>query len=101
MSNLLRKRRLTGLASSLVMASVLALATASAASAFSEGYGGDEICGSNCYVTSGGAHTFYFNEGSPPGANHISPASCLTPSTQTKSRTGTGTATCSTTAANM
>ena len=37
MSNLLRKRRLTGLAGSLVTASVLALATAGAASAFSGG----------------------------------------------------------------
>jgi len=71
MSKLLRKRRLTGLAGSLVMASVLALATASAASAFSEGYGGYEICGSNCYVQSGGSHTFYFNEGSARGEPYL------------------------------
>ncbi len=70
MSKLLRTRRLTVLAASLAAASVLALSTAGAASAFSEGYGGDEICGSNCYIQSGGAHTFYFNEG---GSNSGSP----------------------------
>ena len=35
----------------------------SAASAFSEFYGGGTICGSNCYVQSAGAHTFNLNEG--------------------------------------
>jgi hypothetical protein len=54
---------LTVLATSIAAAFVLALSTAGAAFAFSEGYGGGEICGSNCYIQSGGAHTFYFNEG--------------------------------------
>ena len=62
MSNLLRAR-LTVLAISIAATFALALSTAGAAFAFSEGYGGGEICGSNCYVQSGGAHTFYFNEG--------------------------------------
>lgn len=63
MSKLLRTRRVTVLAISLAATFALALGSASAASAFSESYGGYEICGSNCYIQSGGAHTFYFNEG--------------------------------------
>ena len=31
---------------------------------FAESYGGVSLCGSNCYIQSGGAHTFVFNEGS-------------------------------------
>jgi len=71
MRKLLRTRRLTVLATSLVAAFVLALSTAAVASAFSEGYGGGEICGSNCYIQSGGAHTFYFNEGSARGEPYL------------------------------
>jgi hypothetical protein len=54
---------LTVLATSLATAFALALSTAGPASAFSEGYGGHEICGSNCYIQSAGAHTFIYNEG--------------------------------------
>jgi hypothetical protein len=42
---------------------VMAAAMPSAAFAFGEGYGGGELCGSNCYFQSAGAHTFNFNEG--------------------------------------
>jgi hypothetical protein len=59
----LLRARLTALATCIAAAFVLALSTAGAAFAFSESYGGGEICGSNCYIQSGGAHTFYFNEG--------------------------------------
>ena len=59
----LLRARLTVLAICIAAAFVTALSTAGAAFAFSEGYGGGEICGSNCYIQSGGAHTFYFNEG--------------------------------------
>lgn len=62
MSKLLRIRRLTILASSLVTAFVLALATASAASAFSESYGFYQV-GNGGYVQSAGAHTFIYNDG--------------------------------------
>jgi hypothetical protein len=34
-----------------------------AAATFSEYYGGGSLCGSNCYIQSGGAHTFVINEG--------------------------------------
>jgi hypothetical protein len=71
MSRFLRDRRLTVLAISLAAAFVLALSTAGAASAFSEGYGGYEICGSNCYIQSGKAHTFYFNEGASGGSPYL------------------------------
>ena len=67
----LLRARLTALAISLVTAFVMALATAGAASAFSESYGGYSICGSNCYIQSGGAHTFYFNEGSSGGSPYL------------------------------
>jgi hypothetical protein len=62
MSNLLHTRRLTVLASSLVTAFVMALSTASAASAFSESYGFYEV-GNGGYVQSAGAHTFFYNNG--------------------------------------
>jgi hypothetical protein len=42
---------------------VMAAAIPSAAFGFAEGYGGGELCGSNCYFQSAGAHTFNFNEG--------------------------------------
>jgi hypothetical protein len=71
MSHLLGTRRVTVLAISLAAAFVLALSTAGAASAFSESYGGYSICGSNCYIQSGGAHTFYFNEGSSTGSPYL------------------------------
>jgi hypothetical protein len=71
MSNLLRNRRPAVLAASLVTASVLALTSASVAFAFSESYGGYSICGSNCYIQSGGAHTFYFNEGGAAGSPYL------------------------------
>jgi len=71
MSRFLRDRRPTVLAISLAAACVLALSTAGAASAFSEGYGGYSICGSNCYIQSGNAHTFYFNEGSSTGSPYL------------------------------
>jgi hypothetical protein len=71
MSNLPRARRVTVLAISLAATFALALSTAGAASAFSEGYGGYSICGSNCYIQSGGAHTFYFNEGASGGAPYL------------------------------
>jgi hypothetical protein len=67
----LLRTRLTVLAISLVTAFVMALATAGAASAFSESYGGYSICGSNCYIQSGGAHTFYFNQGSSGGSPYL------------------------------
>jgi hypothetical protein len=70
MRNLLRAR-LTVLAICVTAAFVLALSTAGAASAFSEYYGDYEICGSNCYIQSGGAHTFYFNEGGSGGSPYL------------------------------
>jgi len=71
MSHLLGTRRVTVLAISLAAAFVLALSTAGAASAFSESYGGYEICGSNCYIQSRNAHTFYFNEGGSGGSPYL------------------------------
>jgi len=65
----LLRARLTALAICITAALVLALSTAGAASA--EGYGGYEICGSNCYIQSGGAHTFYFNEGASTGSPYL------------------------------
>jgi hypothetical protein len=62
MSNLLRKRRLTVLASSVAAAFVMALATAGAASAFSESYGFVKV-GNGGFVQSANAHTFVFNDG--------------------------------------
>jgi hypothetical protein len=67
----LLRARLTVLAICIAAAFVLALSTAAAALAFSEGYGGGAICGSNCYVQSGGAHTFYFNEGASAGSPYL------------------------------
>jgi hypothetical protein len=67
----LLRARLTVLASCIAAAFVLALSTAGAAFAFSEGYGGYEICGSNCYVQSAAGHTFYFNEGSGRGEPYL------------------------------
>jgi hypothetical protein len=62
MGKLLRIR-LTVLATCVAAAFALCLCTADAASAFSESYGGGSLCGSNCYIQSAGAHTFYVNEG--------------------------------------
>ena len=45
-------------------ASVVAGAASPARAAFSEYFGGYSICGSNCYVQSGAAHTFVLDEGS-------------------------------------
>jgi hypothetical protein len=70
MSKLLRTR-LTGLGICIAVAFVLALSTAGGAFGFSEGYGGYGICGSNCYIQSGGAHTFYFNEGGSTGSPYL------------------------------
>jgi hypothetical protein len=67
----LLRARLTVLAISLVATFVLALSTAGAASAFSESYGGYSICGSNCYIQSNNAHTFYFNEGGSSGSPYL------------------------------
>jgi hypothetical protein len=67
----LLRARLTVLAICIAAAFVLALSTAGTAFAFSEGYGGGAICGSNCYVQSGGAHTFYFNEGASAGSPYL------------------------------
>jgi hypothetical protein len=55
--------RLAALAASVVASLLLSLATAGAASAFSESYGGYEICGSNCYIQTAAGHTFDVNEG--------------------------------------
>lgn len=62
-----RRGRLAVFASCVAATLAVALSSASAASAFSESYGGSEICGSNCYIQSGG-HTFIFNEGSSGGS---------------------------------
>jgi hypothetical protein len=35
----------------------------SSALAFNEYFGGGSLCGSNCYIQSGGAHTFILDEG--------------------------------------
>jgi hypothetical protein len=57
--------------------SVLAIALAGgavaapSADAFSEGYGGGSLCGSNCYIQSGGAHTFIVNEGWSEGGTPL------------------------------
>lgn len=39
------------------------LAYTATAFAFTDGYGGYNICGSNCYIQSSGAHSFVFNRG--------------------------------------
>jgi len=52
-----------GFAAAALLGLLVALAYPAGAFAFSEEYGGGSLCGSNCYVQSGGAHTFVINEG--------------------------------------
>ncbi len=61
--HLRRKTRLRFVATLTGAAMLVAAVAPAAALAFSEGYGGGSLCGSNCYVQSAGAHTFIFNEG--------------------------------------
>jgi hypothetical protein len=58
-----RKARLASVACMACAALVVAAVIPSAAFAFGEGYGGGELCGSNCLIQSAGAHTFDYNEG--------------------------------------
>ena len=58
-----RKARLASVACTACAALVVAAVIPSAAFAFGEGYGGGQLCGSNCLIQSAGAHTFNFNEG--------------------------------------
>jgi len=55
-------RRLAVMATSLLAAVAVALSTASAAAAFSEAYGFEQV-GNNGYIQSAGAHTFIVNYG--------------------------------------
>ena len=36
-----------------------------------QGYGRARSTGSNCYIQSGGEHTFYFNEGASTGSPYL------------------------------
>jgi hypothetical protein len=68
--HLLSRARLATLA---MMASaavaVGAAVPAGASASFAEFYGGYSICGSNCYIQSEGAHTFYYNEALAKGGS--------------------------------
>jgi hypothetical protein len=66
------RARVTLLATSIFSAAVLTVTTASAASAFSEGYGNVEV-GNGGFIQSGGAHTFRWNDG---GGTHSGTLAC-------------------------
>jgi hypothetical protein len=55
----------------LTLALAVAAFAPASASAYEESYGNYNICGSNCYVQSGGAHTFNTNIGSSAGNAYL------------------------------
>ena len=58
-----RRRRRLAAAITVVGALLVGAALPAGALAFNEFYGGGSLCGSNCYIQSGNAHTFILNEG--------------------------------------
>jgi hypothetical protein len=59
----MKGRKTRALLALLTLALAMAAFAPASASAYEESYGGYNICGTNCYVQSGGAHTFRVNGG--------------------------------------
>lgn len=67
----MKGRKTRALLALLTLALAMAAFAPASASAYEERYGGYNICGSNCYIQSSGAHTFNHNQASGGGSAYL------------------------------